>query len=283
MNRIVSILAFVLLLSSCSKSEDEAMDFSAPVINNLSYGNDTAQKMDLYFPTVRSKDTTLLAILIHGGSWTSGDKKELNQYIQQIRPFLPNFAFANINYRLVRSPDTKFPTQENDVRSAINFLVDRTDEMGISKKYILLGISAGGHLALLNAYKKNNQSGDPEAVINFFGPTDLADMYRNPINPATPLLLGAVVGAALPDNPNAYAQNSPVTFVNPQVPPTMIVQGGKDSLVAVSQSTILRDKLQQQNVPVQYVFYPDAGHGLTGTNLTDALQKVKEFLDLYAR
>ncbi len=282
MNRFLP-LALLLLFISCSKSEDTAMDFSASSISNVSYGNDTAQRMDLYFPTTRSKDTTLMAILIHGGSWTSGDKSELNQYIQQIRPALPNFAFANINYRLVRSEQTRFPVPENDVRAAIDWLVEKAPQMGISNKYILLGVSAGGHLALMNAYKPNNRSGDPEAVINLFGPTDLADMYRNPVNPATPLLLGAVIGSSLPDNPNAYAQNSPVNFVSVSNLPTLIIQGGKDSLVAVSQQTMLRDKLQQNNVPVEFVLYPDAGHGLSGTNLADALLKVKEFLDLYAK
>ena len=64
----------------------------------------------------------------------------------------------------------------------------------ISDKFVLLGASAGGHLSLLHAYKYTTPV-KIKAVVDFFGPTDLVDMYNNPASIfAPPAAIAAVVG-----------------------------------------------------------------------------------------
>lgn len=271
-------LLFFIAAPSCKKDDAKIPDFNSRLLKDLSYGNDPLQKMDIHFPEKRSRDSTVLAVLIHGGSWTNGDKADLDPYLELLKTRLPGYAMANINYRLANSETTRFPTQENDVHAAIDFLLSKTSEFGISDKLVIIGVSAGGHLGLLEAYK-NRKDEPAEAVVSFFGPTDLTDMYNNPVHPGTPVLLTILTGFTPQSNPDAYRNSSPVNFVSPVSPPTLLLQGGKDSLVAMSQQTSLQEILETNNVPVELVVYPDAGHGFYGTNLPDAMDKLKAFLE----
>ena len=188
------------------------------------------------------------------------------------------FAIFNINYRLATGAINFFPTQENDVKTAIGFIFSRTDEYRISQKFVLLGASAGAHLSMLQAYKYTNPV-IIKAVVDFFGPADITDMYNNPASIlAPPAAIAAVVGATPASNPALYQQSSPINFVTTQSPPTIILQGGADVLVSPSQSVALHTKLQTMGVVNQYVFYPTENHGWVGADLTDSFDKIQAFL-----
>lgn len=277
MKRLSLLLFVFVFITSCQK-EDQQSHQSLPAQNyiDVSYGSDTSQKMDVYLPAGRS-DTTKLIILIHGGAWTEGDKDEFLPYIPVLQQKLPEYAIANINYRLATSTANRFPAQENDVKAAVSFLVNKAPDYHISNIIVLLGASAGGHLALLQAYK-DTTTAKVKAVVDFFGPTDMADMYNNPLNPLIPLGLQILLNGTPTTNANLYFQSSPINFVSAKSCPTIILQGGADPLVRPTQSTQLRDKLQSFGVPVQYVFYPTEGHGWFDDNLTDSFNKIFAFL-----
>jgi dipeptidyl aminopeptidase/acylaminoacyl peptidase len=95
---------------------------------------------------------------------------------------------------------------------------------------------------------------------------------------ASPAALAAVIGATPLTNAALYIQSSPITFVTAQSPPTIILQGGMDPLVAPSQSAALKTKLQAMGVINQYVFYPTESHGWVGANLSDSFDKIAVFL-----
>lgn len=252
---------------------------AAETFTNVPYGSDPKQKMDIYLPANRNTRETKLLIVIHGGAWNGGDKRDLSPYIIELQKRLPDYAFANLNYRLfnLNSGSNRFPAQENDVNAAIKFLTDKSDEYKISDKIVLLGASAGGHLALLQGYKFAS-SKHIKAVVSFFGPTDLTELYKHPRNPGIPFLLNALIGTTPTQNQSLYLQASPIHFVKAQSPPTLLLQGGRDMLVPEAQPVLLRNKLKELSVPHQYVYYPNEGHGWRGDNLQDSLDKVAAFL-----
>jgi acetyl esterase/lipase len=275
-----SPLLLLLLVAFACKKNDTAGPTTLPVSNlfNISYGTDGLQKMDVYLPAGRTSNTTKVMILIHGGGWSSGDKSDFNSYVDTLKARLPTYAVININYRLANGTSNFFPTQENDVKAAIDFIYSKRTEYNISDKFVLLGASAGAHLSLLHAYKYNTPV-KVKAVVDFFGPTDLVDIYNNPASIfASPSALAAVVGATPTTNLTLYQQSSPITFVTSQSPPTIILQGGVDPLVAPSQSVSLDNKLQTMGATHQYVFYPTESHGWTGANLIDSFNKIMDFL-----
>ena len=273
------VLLLALGLYACQKSVDPG-NTALPESNsyNVSYGTDAAQKMDVLLPAGRSTATTKVIILIHGGGWSTGDKSDFNTYVDTLKDRLPGYAIININYRLASGTSNLFPTQENDVKAAIEFIYSKRTEYNISDKFVLLGASAGAHLSLLQAYKYSSPV-KIKAVVDFFGPTDLADMYNNPASIfAPPSALAAVVGATPTTNLTLYQQSSPITFVSAQSPPTIILQGGIDPLISPNQAIALNNKLQTMGAIHQYVFYPTESHGWVGADLVDSFDQIEAFL-----
>ena len=280
--RIIIFLSTVLLMfSACKKSgsgNDSPPAAVALTLTDVAYSSDAKQKMDIYLPAGRSADSTKLLFLIHGGGWTEGDKADFTAAVDGLRTRFPNYAFVNVNYRLAVNGQNLFPTQENDIKAATALVFNKRNEYLVSDKWAFLGASAGGHLALLQAYKYSSPV-KPKAVISFFGPSELTALYNT--NLLAAFALAGVTGGTPATHAAIYQQSSPYTFITAQSPPTMLLHGGADPLVPPSQSTIVRDKLQLLGVPQQYVFYPDAGHGWDGTNLLDSFDKIAVFLQTY--
>lgn len=277
---------FILILSlffiSCNKNDPpEPGSATAESRTDVSYGSDPQQKMDHYLPAGRTTAETRVIIMIHGGAWTTGDKADFTQYVDTLKRRLPSYAIFNINYRLSTAGANVFPAQENDVKAAIEFIYNKRNEYKISDKFVLLGASAGAHLALLQGYKYNSPV-RVKAIVDFFGPTNMTELYNNPASTIIPPdFIESVVGATPTTNPTLYQQSSPINFVTIQSPPTIILHGGLDPLVLPSQSTSLRDQLLMKGVPTQYVFYPTEGHGWENANLIDSFDKIQAFLFLH--
>ena len=280
--RIIFIIAGILLVTACKKSTDNANTSLDPAVAstlaNIAYGTDPKQKMDIYLPAGRSADTTKLLILVHGGGWNEGDKADFADAVNYLKTLLPGYAIININYRLAANGQNLFPTQENDVKAAADFIYNKRSEYKISDKWVFLGASAGGHLAMLQSYKYNSPV-KPKAVISFFGPSELVSLYNS--SALIGFALAGVIGATPSTNPGIYQQSSPYNFITAQSPPTLLLHGGVDPIVPPTQSTMVRDKLQSLGVPNQYVFYPNDGHGWTGTDLIDSFDKIAAFIKLY--
>src|SRR5690606_29947054 len=142
-------LGCILFFNACEREkENNITPASEQNLNNISYGSDAYQKMDIYLPANRNATSTNVIILIHGGAWIEGNKNDFAGYITTLKQRLPGYAIFNINYRLALNNQHHFPAQEMDVKKAIEFIADKTGEYQVSKNFALLGASAGGHLAL---------------------------------------------------------------------------------------------------------------------------------------
>ena len=280
-SHLIIAIATPVLLFSCKKSDNAGpTGLAAKTILNLSYGANSAQNMDIYLPPNRTTTTTRVIIMIHGGAWNQGDKSDMTQFVDTFKSRLPDCAVININYRLATTPSTLFPTQELDVKAAFQFVLDHSTEYAISQKIILLGASAGAHLALLQGNKYSTPI-RPKAIVSLFGPTDMTDMYNNPANPLVPAGLVSVIGKTPTQDPAIYSSSSPVNYVTSLSPPTILLHGGVDPLVKYTQSLTMKNLLQNAGVINQYVFYPTEGHGWTGANLVDSFNKIQAFIQAY--
>ena len=287
MKKLFTNLALMGVLSAgtaCQKSSDtgEASRLPAQTINNVFYGTDSAQKMDVYLPAGRTDSTTKLMVMIHGGAWMEGDKRDFNPYVEVLKKQLPDYAIANINYRLATQTGNWFPTQENDIKQALQSLYDKRKEYAFSDKVVLLGASAGGHLALLQGYKYSAPV-KPQAIVSFFGPTDLTAMYNAQTNAFYKYALSTLIGGTPTTAPERFAQSSPITFVTPQSPPTLLLHGSEDPLVPVQQAQALKTKLAAAGVPHELIVYPREGHGWTGANLTASFNSIAAFLKKHVK
>ncbi len=278
MKPLFFLLIFAMVLSSCQKDNNGGGNpaVAASTQLNFSYGADPLQKMDVYLPEGRTSASTKMIILVHGGAWTQGDKSDFTLYVDTLKKRLPGWAIVNINYRLATGSTNFFPVQEQDMKAAVDLIYSKRAEWLISDKFVLLGASAGGHLVTLQAYKYSSPS--IKAVVDFFGPTELVDMYNNPASPLIPILLQQIIGGTPSTKASLYQSSSPLNFVTVQSPPTLILHGGQDIVVSPSQSIMLKNKLTTMGVVNQYVFYPSEQHGFSTATMTDSFDKIAVFL-----
>lgn len=273
------ISLFIITATSCSNND--APNENNPQLNpleyyqelNISYGNDSDQKLDLYLPANRTTDTKVL-ILVHGGGWSSGDKVDMNGFRDVIRQDLPEIAIVNLNYRLADADNSPYPMQINDITSVVNYLKNIDDDYVFSDDYGFVGVSAGAHLSMLWSYAFDSGN-NSKMVCSVVGPTNFTDpAYLNNTNPE----LQALFDLYGVDPTTAFLEEvSPYHRATASAPPTILFYGGQDPLVPTSQGTDMRDKLNQLSVTHEFTLYPNAGHGWIGLELLDTWLKLKVF------
>lgn len=286
---ILITIVFSSIFVSCQKEvldDNVNTTASATTILNASYGSSAAQAMDIYLPANRSTSSTKVIVLIHGGGWTTGDKNDplFLPTVDTLKRRLPGYAIFNINYRLSANPDFLFPTQEMDVKAAVEFIYARRNEYGISDQFVLAGASAGAHLAMLQAYKYNSPV-KAKAVIALFGIGDLLQMYNNPVagNQLISALMAQAIGKTPVQDSSIYSQSSPINFISSSTAmPTILLHGGLDPLVAPQQSITVKNKLTAAGISSQYILYPTAGHGdWNNATYSDAYSNIQAFLAIH--
>jgi acetyl esterase/lipase len=113
----------------------------------IAYGSNTAQKLDLYLPDAARPATGYpIAVYVHGGGWSKGDKG----MVQQKPDFFnaQGWAFASVGYRLL--PEAPVEQQAADVAAAVAKLKRDAATLGIDpSRIVLIGHSAGAHLSAL--------------------------------------------------------------------------------------------------------------------------------------
>ncbi len=224
-------------------------------------------KMDCAFPKESDVAALPVVIYIHGGGWSGGDRSIG-------LPFSIAFArggyFAcTISYRL--SGQAVFPAQIHDVKSAVRFIRAHAEELAIDPNRIgVWGHSAGGHLSALLGVAGDvrelegdvgEKSGGSavQAVVDISGPTDLVRIA--PGGNGGPMV-SQLLGGTVRDKLELAKSASPVNHVDSKDAPFLIIQGGQDRLVPDEQAEIMRDALKAAGVECEYLFVPEADHGV---------------------
>jgi acetyl esterase/lipase len=227
-------------------------------IYNLKYGEHKRQKMDVFLPLDYAQDVPVV-LIVHGGAWTLGKKEHMIQVQKML--FEHKIPSINMNYRLVsKRKNITYKQQLEDIGAAIekfNSLAEKAELQ--PNNYILLGESAGGHLALLYGYKHPEQI---KKIISMSGPTDfyspeyLKSFYSKYTSPT----FQKVVGTKF-DRKNiseAFREASPIANISNV--PTLLFQGNNDFLVNQHQGLSMDSALTEQNVIHKLVFMKRTGH-----------------------
>jgi acetyl esterase/lipase len=257
---------------------------------NVSYNNDTLQKhlLDIYLPA-NAKGKLPLVIFIHGGGWLSNDKYADMGYMKKTVAEITSsgFALASIDYRF--STQAVFPAQMQDCNRAISFLYDNAEKYGFDKeRFAVMGFSAGGHLASMVGLSKNNnidsffmpstsKSFHFKAVVDFYGPSEL-QLFPGSNDKKSPEAL--LIGAAPLNRPDLAKAASPVTYVDKNDPPVMIIHGEKDELVSPNQSRLLSSWLSVNGVQNELIIVKDAPHFGVMFDSDDVRNSVINFLKM---
>lgn len=229
--------------------------------------------LDLHRPSAARGKRAPVLVVIHGGAWARGERpKGWTGY----RRFVDaGFAVVSMQYRL--AGQARAPAAVEDVRCVMGWIARAAEREGLDpQRIVLMGTSAGAHLALMAATIDSSEGLDPAecgsapraaAVIDFYGPTDLRPQSLGAWNsPSIGNWVGqGEAGAAM------AARMSPITRVRPGQPPVFIVHGDADPVVPLAASTALKAALDRAKVPTELHIVPGGVHGKFGPEVQDRL------------
>lgn len=219
-------------------------------------------RLDCYEPEGPHLDTAVL--LIHGGGWTRGERGQLAEHARALAA--EGFVALSMEYRLLG--ESAFPGMIHDVKNAIRWVRSNASALGIDPaKICLQGHSAGAHLALLAAGTPEDPRLDaPDADRSVStGVAAVAAVYP-PVRfhagderPSGSLQARHLLG----DGATAEAAElaSPIIYVTPSFPPTLLTHGDADKVVPFSASLRMWDALRAAGVPVDAHLYAGLPHG----------------------
>jgi acetyl esterase/lipase len=274
-------------------------------------------KMDIYIPDGISGTMPAL-VYIHGGGWMEGSKSDCpGKTLAK-----GGYVVACIDYRLVGidgdcSKDSIFPAAVQDVKSAVRWLRLNARAYSINPDKIgLIGDSSGGHLAVLAGVSKgtkifnNNQnsgaSDTVQAIVDWYGPVDItrmeiaftedackvkkSELSKNYSSAPTMGLTYAwsrFLGGGLddPEVLNHAKQASPLTYLDGNDPPILIIQGASDSIVPPEQSQILSDAIKSAGIKTSFISLPGVNHSYgSASNVNKNFSNATlSFFDLYLK
>ena len=243
-------------------------------------------KMDLYLPS-KEKGPSPVIINIHGGGWSGGSKDTQGGFSSY---FKAGFAVANIAYRL--SGQATAPAAVEDTRCALIFLIKNAKSLNIDvNRIIIMGGSAGGHLALMGGLLANDSRFDTNcpgvknikvaAIIDKYGIVDVGDKrYGKFRSGSEKKWLGEKL------NDQTFIESvSPIYQLKKNSPPIFIVHGDSDPTVPIQQSIDLKKKLDDLAIKNEFMIIPGGLHGQfsadQNTEINNAILKfilsLKEF------
>ena len=153
---------------------------TAAPVSTIAYGPDPSQVGDLRLP--ERQGLAPVVVLLHGGFWRERSKRDL---MDDLARDLTDRGYAtwNLEYRRVGSSGGGWPETALDVAAGIDHLAALAGTHGLDlSRVVVLGHSAGGHLALWAAARHRLPEGAPGAMplvraaaaVSLAGVTDLA-------------------------------------------------------------------------------------------------------------
>jgi len=247
--------------------------------------------LDLYLPA--GKGPHPLVVYVHGGSWTSGSKRVTGHFSDfpglLARLAEQGFAVASVDYRL--SSEAKFPAAILDVKAAVRFLRANSGKFRIDRNRVALwGASAGAHIAAMAAVTGDDpsfessdrdnagQSDRVQAFVGWYGPYDMAAMFKQamsaPAPSGSPMTPEAAAETTGPLNffgcttegcpPGVLEKGSPATWLDRSDPPALLIHGTADTTVSPDQSIGLYNRLKTAGVSADLLLIDRSGHSWTG-------------------
>ena len=259
------------LAAACSHAPSRPIAFSeiaglpvTPADHRLRYGQDSLQFGDLRLPPGSGPHP--LAVVVHGGCWRSEYDLE---HIAHLSEALARAGIATWTpeYRRIGDEGGGWPGTFQDVAQGADHVRTLAQRFPIdSTRVVLVGHSAGGHLALWLAARRNLPAGSPLAspdplrvrgVVALAGITDLRAYGSGSGN--CNQAVAELLGGTAQQEPIRYTQASPSELL-PVGVPLRLVHGALDPIVPVEQSRALAAQARAKGDDAQVILLEGAGH-----------------------
>ncbi len=265
----VGFLALVALfanLTATPTQKETPPDAVSVVYDDSAFGD-----LKLFLPETVQDGATVIC-MIHGGAWMFGNAGMFYDNCREAAQ--AGYIAASVNYSKIQNGASAADMVEQ-IGRAIAAVHRTLTEQGVTPgKLILAGHSAGAHLMLLYAYSHYEDCPfDIAFVVSNCAAVDFlsdANAKTTTIGKNAYLLLSAMtkeIVTPLTIERNdavkaAVAAVTPLTFVSPDVPPTIVVQGTADEMIPYQNSVELYEALQRCGVDSVHITYEGSGHFL---------------------
>ncbi len=302
MRRIFRVLAFVfsvvLAVVFCLRALQA--EYQIKEIRNVVYKEVDGEKimLNLFLPQQDGADLKNLPTLIFldSGCWYSNGPGNGAFWGSEVwNCTAQGYAVVSVGHRSLSN--VVFPAQIEDVRAAVRFLRAHAAEYGLDpNRFASMGCSSGGHLSTtlgiadsispFDVGENLEQSGQVNAVIDFYGPTDFTT-YLDHFDSGNPACVYMVLGAdSEKDYPlqvesllRAAHRYSTVNYVNSDYAPTIIFHGVVDPVVPISQSALFYESLRRHGVKSQFIVSNAGVHDVRSLDDLDTIrQQIFDFL-----
>lgn len=282
------ILSIMLCMAMVATAQPQGgfpgfqMPENKATFKDVNYAGDDleAHRLDIYLPDT-GKDKYKVVVAIYGSAWFANNMKQMT-YMSMGKPLTDaGFAVVCINHR--SSGDAKFPAQIQDVKAALRFIRAHAKDYKLDTSFVgVTGFSSGGHLSALagvtNGMKERtvgkttvdlegNVGGNLEflstvdAVVDWFGPVDMAHMENCETVKDGNSPEAALMGCAPADNPDLVALISPITYVSESNPRFLVFHGDADNVVPHCQGVNFSEALKKVGRLEAFVSVPNGQHG----------------------
>jgi acetyl esterase/lipase len=264
---VISItLAAIALIAAVRATQDQSsreilVRPAPPADTRVSYGANEFQFGELRLP--KGAGPHPVAIVIHGGCWMS---QYGLSYMGHLSAALVEAGVAtwSVEYRRIGNQGGGWPGTFDDVSRAADHLrmLAKTYPLDLNR-VIATGHSAGGHLALWLATRKNLPqdspvySSDPlplRGVVSLAGITDLRRTGT-----ACDANVAQLMGGSAKDKAADYNQASPIELL-PLGIPYAIVQGDSDTIIPLAMAKDYADAAKKKGDDAKLIVIEKAGH-----------------------
>jgi dipeptidyl aminopeptidase/acylaminoacyl peptidase len=221
-----------------------------------------------------------MVLTVHGGPWARDDWG-FNPYHQ----WLANrgYAVLSVNFRGSTGFGKEFINAGNgewagkmhdDLIDAVDWAIKQ--KIADPEKVAIMGGSYGGYATLVGL------TFTPEKFacgVSIVGPSSLVTLMENVPPywmPLLPQLTTRVGDHRTPEGRAFLESRSPLNFVERIQRPLLIGQGANDPRVKQLESDQIVAAMQEKNIPVVYVLFPDEGHGFARPENSMAFNAVTE-------
>lgn len=246
-------------------------------------------KLNVFLPV--KKDGSVLKgspLLIHvaGGCWVCGGPSG-GAWWTRWKMVEKGYAVAGICHRSLNDGHA-FPKQMEDVRAAIRFLRAKAPEYGYDpNRFACMGASSAGFMScvagisdkhkMFDVGENLDQSSQVQCVVDFCGPVDILSLIDRQ-NAQLPWCLAVAIGAKYPEGTSVddrkkikYSAQveklrdeavrfSPITYVDKDFAPTIVLHGAKDTTVPPSQACLFYEALKRAGVTTELYMFNQGTH-----------------------
>lgn len=196
------------------------------VTQNIQYDEHKSCVLDVAQPVSNGKSLRPAIIIVHGGGWSAGDKRDAVYTNLLVDYAMKGYVTFSVNYRLTREAD--MPACIEDVERSVAWVKAHAKEYGVDPNRIgSFGHSAGGHLSLMLGMKNL-----VTCAVGGAPPTEIGN-HNNPWD--------------------KHPEWWPIGHIKKETSPILVLQGSEDPIVRPNLTDDFVEKMHKAGNKVEYI------------------------------